>query len=102
MPGDNRFNSSETSTTNEIPIRIVADGRSGLDEAKRSHPVSNQVDRFTDKLNDMQASQQSMVDLERLSRLSSGRLNCDRVERRPGKKSELAAHLEDVEIRSEA
>ena len=30
--------------------------------------LSNQVDKLNDKLNDMQASQQSMVDLERLSR----------------------------------
>src|ERR1041385_6642637 len=30
--------------------------------------LSNQVDKLNDKLNEMQASQQSMVDLERLSR----------------------------------
>ena len=61
--------------------------------------LSNQVDKLTDKLNDLQASQQSMVDLERLSRAEQ-RSSQLRTELRDTqtKKAELAAHLEDVEF----
>src|SRR5205085_11561621 len=58
----------------------------------------NQGDKLTDKLNDMPASQQSMGDLERLSR-SEQRAAQMRTELSgvQAKKSELAAHLEDIE-----
>ena len=61
--------------------------------------LSNQVDRLTDKLNDLQASQQSMVDLERLSRSEqrSAQLRTE-LSGVQSKKSELAAHLEDIEF----
>ena len=60
--------------------------------------LSNQVDKLTDKLNDMQASQQSMVDLERLSRAEQRSLQL-RSELREvqAKKADLEAHLEQVE-----
>jgi chromosome segregation ATPase len=60
--------------------------------------LSNQVDKLNDKLNDMQASQQSMVDLERLSRAEQ-RSSQLRTELRDvqAKKADLEAHLEQVE-----
>jgi len=60
--------------------------------------LSNQVDKLTDKLNEMQASQQSMVDLERLSRAEQRSLQL-RTELRDvqAKKADLEAHLEQVE-----
>jgi len=68
-PGDNsNSNSSETSTTNGNS-NSNSSPTEDPDSMKRTiRTLSNQVDRLTDKLNDMQASQQSMVDLERLSR----------------------------------
>ncbi len=97
-PGDNS-NSSETSTTN---------GNSNSNSSQTEDPdsmkrtirtLSNQVDKLTDKLNDMQASQQSMVDLERLSRSEqrSAQLRTE-LSGVQAKKSELAAHLEDIEF----
>ena len=63
------------------------------------HTLSNQVDKLNDKLNDMQASQQSMVDLERLSRAEQ-RSSQLRTELRDvqAKKADLEAHLEAVEF----
>ena len=60
--------------------------------------LSNQVDKLTDKLNEMQTSQQSMVDLERLSRAEQRSLQL-RAELRDvqAKKADLQAHLEQVE-----
>jgi len=96
-PGDNS-NGSETSTTN---------GNSNSNSSQTEDPdsmkrtirtLSNQVDKLTDKLNDMQASQQSMVDLERLSRSEqrSAQLRTE-LSGVQAKRSELAAHLEDIE-----
>jgi len=99
-PGDNsNSNSSETSTTN---------GNSNSNSSQTEDPdsmkrtirtLSNQVDRLTDKLNDLQASQQSMVDLERLSRAEqrSAQLRAE-LSGIQAKKGELAAHLEDIEF----
>ena len=60
--------------------------------------LSNQVDKLSDKLGEMQASQQSMADLERLSRAEQ-RSSQLRTELRDvqAKKSDLQAHLEQVE-----
>jgi chromosome segregation ATPase len=60
--------------------------------------LSNQVDKLNDKLNDMQASQQSMVDLERLSRAEQ-RSSQLRTELRDveAKKLDLEMHLIQVE-----
>src|SRR5437762_6369137 len=69
------------------------------DSMKRTiRTLSNQVDKLNDKLNDMQGSQQSMVDLERLSRSEqrSAQLRTE-LSGVQAKKSELAAHLEDIE-----
>jgi len=69
------------------------------DSMKRTiRGLSNQVDKLNDKLNDMQSSQQSMVDLERLSRAEQ-RSSQLRTELRDvqAKKADLEAHLEQVE-----
>lgn len=60
--------------------------------------LSNQVDKLNDKLNEMQASQQSMVDLERLSRAEqrSSQLRTELGDVQ-AKKADLEAHLEQVE-----
>ena len=96
-PGDNsNSNSSETSTNGNSNSSSSEDPES----MKRTiRTLSNQVDKLTDKLNDLQASQQSMVDLERLSRAEqrSAQLRTE-LSGVQAKKAELAAHLEDVEF----
>jgi chromosome segregation ATPase len=96
-PGDNsNSNSSEAGTTNGNSNSSPTEDPESMKRTIRT--LSNQVDRLTDKLNDMQASQQSMVDLERLSRSEqrSAQLRTE-LSGVQAKKSELAAHLEDVE-----
>lgn len=60
--------------------------------------LSNQVDKLNDKLSQMEESQRSLVDLERLSRAEQRSAQL-RAELRDvqAKKGELEAHLEDVE-----
>jgi DNA repair exonuclease SbcCD ATPase subunit len=97
-PGDNsNSNSSESSTTNgNSNSNSPSEDPESMKRTIRT--LSNQVDRLTDKLNDLQTSQQSMVDLERLSRSEqrSAQLRTE-LSGVQAKKSELAAHLEDVE-----
>ena len=66
---------------------------------KTIQTLSNQVDKLTDKLNQMQEEQRSMVDLERLSRAEQRSAQL-RSEQRDvlGKIGDLEAHLEDVEF----
>src|SRR6266516_3767225 len=96
-PGDNaNANSSETNNANGNSNSSQIEDPESM---KRTiHVLSNQVDKLTDKLNDLQTSQQSMVDLERLSRAEQ-RSSQLRTELRDvqTKKAELEAHLEDVE-----
>src|SRR6266513_2875915 len=99
-PGDNsNSNSSETSTTNGNSNSNSSQTEDSESMKRTIRTLSNQVDKLTDKLNDMQASQQSMVDLERLSRSEqrSAQLRTE-LSGVQAKKSELAAHLEDVEF----
>src|SRR6266576_3982635 len=96
-PGDNsNSNSSETANGNSNSNSSQTEDPDSMKRTIRT--LSNQVDKLTDKLNDMQASQQSMVDLERLSR-SEQRSAQLRTELRDvqGKKADLEAHLEQVE-----
>ena len=68
---------------------------------KTIHSLSTQVDRLNEKLGQMEQSQQSLVDLERLSRAEQRSAQL-RAELRDvqAKKAELEAHLEDVEFAS--
>ncbi len=63
--------------------------------------LSNQVDKLNDKLSSMEQSQQSLVDLERLSRAEqrSAQLRSE-LRDVQAKKADLEAHLEDVDFAS--
>jgi chromosome segregation ATPase len=65
---------------------------------KTIRTLSNQVDKLNQKLNSMEESQRSLVDLERLSRAEQRSAQL-RAELRDvqAKKADLEAHLEDVE-----
>src|SRR3989440_9226207 len=97
-PGDNsNSNSSETTNGNSNSNSSQTEDPDSMKRTIRT--LSNQVDKLTDKLNDMQASQQSMVDLERLSRAEqrSAQLRAELLGVQ-AKKAEFEAHLEDVEF----
>ena len=66
---------------------------------KTIQTLSNQVDKLTDKLNQMEESQRSMVDLERLGRAEqrSSQLRSEQREVQ-AKIGELEVRLEDVEF----
>jgi len=89
--GDDNNNTNantNTNTANEDP-----------ESMKRTiRTLSNQVDKLNDKLNSMEQSQQSLVDLERLSRAEqrSAQLRSELREVQV-KKSDLEAHLEDLD-----
>src|SRR5215471_14217194 len=99
-PVDNaNANGSETSVTGNSNANSNSAQSEDPESMKRTiRTLSNQVDKLSDKLNEMQASQQSMVDLERLSRAEQ-RSSQLRTELRDvqGKKGDLEAHLEQVE-----
>src|SRR5436190_13714583 len=69
-PSDNsNTNSTDNSAAPNANANTNGSQSEDPDSMKRTiRTLSNQVDKLNDKLNDMQASQQSMVDLERLSR----------------------------------
>src|SRR5215831_4779837 len=101
-PTDNaNSNSSENSTSENANVNANANSAQSEDPESMKRTIrtlSNQVDKLTDKLNEMQASQASMVDLERLSRAEQRSLQL-RTELRDvqAKKADLEAHLEQVE-----
>lgn len=87
---------AENTNSNASPTPPVEDPES----MKRTiQTLSNQVDKLTDKLNQMEESQRSLVDLERLSRAEQ-RSSQLRAEQRDvqTKIGELEVHLEDVEF----
>src|SRR5215831_16818818 len=101
-PTDNaNSNSSENSTSENANVNANANSAQSEDPESMKRTIrtlSNQVDKLNDKLNDMQGSQQSMVDLERLSRAEQ-RSSQLRSEQRDveSKKADLEMHLEQVE-----
>jgi chromosome segregation ATPase len=97
----------DNANTDSADTAVTGNSNSNSNAARSEDPeamkktirgLSNQVDKLNDKLNEMQASQQSMVDLERLSRAEQ-RSSQLRTELREvqGKKADLEAHLEMVE-----
>jgi chromosome segregation ATPase len=95
-PGDNaNSNSSENSNANANSNAQPDDPEA---MKKTIHTLSNQVDKLNDKLNEMQSSQQSMVDLERLGRAEqrSAQLRQE-LRDAQAKKADLAVHLDQVE-----
>ena len=104
QPSPDNTNSSDSSSAAENSNSHGANSNSNTqaedpESMKRTiRTLSNQVDKLTDKLNEMQASQTSLVDLERLSRAEQQSLQL-RTELRDvqAKKADLEAHLEQVE-----
>ena len=101
------YQPSPVDNVNAATSETSAPGNSNSNAAQSEDPeamkktirgLSNQVDKLSDKLNEMQASQASMVDLERLSRAEQ-RSSQLRTELREvqGKKADLEAHVEQVE-----
>ena len=99
-PVDNvNAGTSETSATDNSNSNSNAAQSQDPEAMKKTiRGLSNQVDKLSDKLNEMQASQASMVDLERLSRAEqhSSQLRTELREVQ-GKKADLEAHVEQVE-----
>jgi len=99
-PGENsNSNSSETSANDNSNANSNSTPVEDPESMKRTiRTLSNQVDKLSDKLSEMQTSQQSMVDLERLSRAEQ-RSSQLRTELRDvqSKKADLEVHLEMVE-----
>ena len=95
-PVDNS-NSNNAGTSGTENLNSNSNSAQSQDQ-RTIRTLSNQVDKLSDKLNDIQSSQQSMVDLERLSRAEQ-RSSQLRTELRDvqGKKADLEAHLEQVE-----
>jgi chromosome segregation ATPase len=95
-PGDNaNSNSAENSNASANSNTQPQDAES----MKRTiNTLSNQVDKLNDKLSEMQSSQQSMVDLERLGRAEqrSAQLRQELLGVQT-KKADLEVHIEQVE-----
>jgi chromosome segregation ATPase len=100
-PGENaNSNSSENSATENSNANANANAQPEDPESmkKTIRTLSNQVDKLNDKLNEMQSSQQSMVDLERLGRAEQRSAQLGQELRDvQTKKADLEAHLEQVE-----
>ena len=95
---DANANSSDNSTGSNTNANANVQAEDPESMKRTIRTLSNQVDKLNDKLNEMQTSQQSMVDLERLSRAEQ-RSSQLRTELRDvqSKKGDLEAHLEQVE-----
>jgi chromosome segregation ATPase len=96
----NDNSTSDTSSTDNANAAASPTPTDDPEAMKKTiRTLSDQVDRLNGKLNQMEQSQQSMVDLERLSRAEQ-RSAQFRTELREvqAKKADLEAHLEDVEF----
>ena len=94
-PANDNSNSNATDSANANTTQPTDDP----DAMKKTiRGLSDQVDRLNQKLGQVEQSQQSMVDLERLSRAEqrSAQLRAELRDVQQ-KKGELEAHLEDVE-----
>jgi len=90
-------NSTDTNSTAAQPARPAAD-QDPEATRKTIHTLSNQVDKLTDKISQMEESQRSLVDLERLSRAEQ-RAAALRTELREvqAKQGELQAKAEQLD-----
>jgi chromosome segregation ATPase len=91
-------NSSGTNPADAQPARPAAeDNPEAMKKTIRT--LSTQVDKLTDKINQMEESQRSLVDLERLSRAEarSSALNTE-LRDVEAKTAELEARAEDIEF----
>ncbi|MDX6384008.1 MAG: hypothetical protein QOK48_1581 [Blastocatellia bacterium] len=90
-------NTSDANTTNAQPARSAAE--QDPEEMKKTiRTLSTQVDKLSDKINQMEESQRSLVDLERLSRAET-RSAALRTELRDvqAKEGEMQARAEEVD-----
>ena len=99
----NTNSSGDTSNANSATAGDTQPARPATDEdpqamKKTIHTLSTQVDKLTDKINQMEESQKSLVDLERLSRAEQ-RSSALHSELRDveAKKAELEARAEDID-----
>ena len=93
-PGDNSNNSSDTTNTTDNPNTQTVPAT----DQQTIRSLSNQVDKLSDKINQMEESQRSLVDLERLSRAEQRSAQL-RTELRDvqAKQAELEVRAEDVD-----
>lgn len=99
----NANSSGDTSNANNSAVTETQPARPAIDEdpqamKKTIHTLSNQVDKLTDKINQMEESQRSLVDLERLSRAEqrSSALHTE-LSTVQAKQAELEARAEDID-----
>jgi hypothetical protein len=99
----NTNSSGDTSNANSATAGDTQSARPATEEdpqamKKTIHTLSTQVDKLTDKINQMEESQKSLVDLERLSRAEQ-RSSALHSELRDveAKKAELEARAEDID-----
>jgi len=100
-PAENANSNSENSTNENSNANSNANASRPEDPESMKRTIrtlSNQVDKLNDKITEMQASQQSMVDLERLGRAEQ-RASQLRNELRDvqSKRADLEIHLVQVE-----
>lgn len=95
-------NSNSGDTSNANPAATPSDTPATEEDPqamkKTIHTLSTQVDKLTDKISQMEESQKSLVDLERLSR-AEARSSALHAELRDvqGKQAELEARAEDLD-----
>jgi chromosome segregation ATPase len=92
--GDSNTNSAEATPSETQPVRPAED-----ESQKTIRNLSNQVDKLTDKISQMEESQRSLVDLERLSR-AEARSSALQTELRDvmAKKADLEVRAEDIDF----
>lgn len=94
---DDTTNTADPNSTGTQPTR-PADDQDPAEMKKTIRTLSTQVDKLSDKLNQMEEGQRSLVDLERLSR-AEARSTALRAELRDvqAKESDLEAKGEDID-----
>lgn len=96
LENTNLNNSGDNSTSNENSNSAVPQPTEDPESMKKTiRTLSNQVDKLNDKLNQMEESQRSLVDLERLSRAEQ-RSSQLRAEQR-----DVQAKIGELEVRQE-
>lgn len=99
-PSDNSNNSGDTTSVTDNTNTQTAPATEQDPEAMRQtiRSLSNQVDKLSDKITQMEESQRSLVDLERLSRAEQRSAQL-RTELRDvqAKQAELEARAEDID-----
>src|SRR5438105_5892057 len=98
QPAANENANSNTSDASNSNLNANTSAPEDPESMKRSmRTLSNQVDKLGDKINSMEQSQRSLVDLERLSRAEqrSAQMRTE-LQSVQAKRAEMEAHLEDV------